>query len=155
MANMDVLNSLVGKWKGENLVWESLNQEEPHESLTEAEISKVAEGKFLRIDYRWSMGDEPQSGSLLIGQEAVSGEATGIWIDSWQNGDRMMICRGRIDDSGAADLYGSYPALSGPDWGWRIFLEPGGIDSFRIYMYNITPQGVEELAVEADYRPAR
>ena len=154
MPNMDVLNSLAGKWKGENLVWESLDQE-PQESHTEADIVTVAQGKFLRIDYRWAIGDEPQSGSLLIGQEAVSGEVTAAWVDSWHNGDRMMICRGKIEETGAADLYGSYPAISGPDWGWRIYLEPGGIDSFRVYMYNVTPQGVEELAVETDYRPAQ
>jgi hypothetical protein len=154
MANMDILNSLVGKWKGENLVWESPDQE-PHESHTEAIVVGVAQGIFLRIDYTWAVDGEPQSGSLLLGQEAASGEVTAAWVDSWHNGDRMMICRGKIDVNGSADIYGTYPALSGPDWGWRIVVEPGGIDSFRIFMYNITPQGVEALAVETDYRLVR
>ena len=154
MANMDVLNSLEGSWIGENFVWEGLEQE-PHESGIEAVITRVAQGKFLRIDYSWSIDGEPQSGCLLLGQETASREVTAAWVDSWHNGDRMMVCRGQIDQNDSADVYGSYPAISGPDWGWRIVVEPGGIDSFRIFMYNITPQGVEALAVQAELRWAR
>jgi hypothetical protein len=154
MASMDILNSLVGDWKGDNLLWVTPDQEEPYESKTTARVSRPAQGKFLRFDYTWSEEGEPQDGSILIGQTQDSGALTATWIDSWHNGDQIMLLRGKVDETGSADLYGSYPAPSGPDWGWRIYMEPGGIDSFRLFMYNITPDGAEHLAVEVDYRPA-
>ena len=151
MTIMDDLNFLAGKWEGNNLVWESLDQE-PYESKTSAKVTPVAMGKFLRIDYTWSLENEPQEGSLLVGQEESNQAVSAIWVDSWHNGDKMMACQGGVETNGSVNLLGSYAVQSGPDWGWRIVVEPGGIDSFRIFMYNINPQGVEELAVEADYR---
>ena len=42
-------------------------------------------------------------------------------------------------------------APSSPDWGWRIELEVTELDEFEMRMYNISPQGEEELAVQARY----
>jgi hypothetical protein len=154
MPNMDNLLSLAGNWRGENLLWISLD-EEPHESRTTAAVTTTVRGKFVRLDYGWSFEDEPQEGSLLIGQSEETGKLTAIWVDSWHMNDKIMICQGEIEENGSANLRGAYSAQSGPDWGWRIVIEPGGIDSFRVFMYNITPQGVEALAVEADYRLVR
>jgi hypothetical protein len=154
MPNMDNLLSLAGNWLGNSFLWTSLD-EEPKESRTAAAVSTTARGKFVRLDYDWSLEDEPQEGSLLVGQSEESGELAGVWVDSWHMNDKMMICRGEIDENGSANLLGAYSVESGPDWGWRMVIEPGGIDSFRIFMYNITPQKVEQLAVETDYRLVR
>jgi hypothetical protein len=72
------------------------------------------------------------------------------WIDSWHNGDAVMACEGTGSD-GRVDVRGSYPAPSGPDWGWRIRVEPGS-GSLVIRMDNVSPDGEEYPAVEASYR---
>ena len=108
-------------------------------------------GKFARIDYTWEIDGEPQAGSLLFGYESKAGLVTAVFIDSWHNGEVMMVCKGSAGADGALSVSGFYPAPSGPDWGWRTVIEPGDNESFRPLMYNITPQGHEELAVEARY----
>ena len=51
----------------------------------------------------------------------------------------------------ALSLLGSYAAPPGPDWGWRIVLEPLS-ETLQIRMDNITPDGEDLPAVEATYR---
>ena len=53
------------------------------------------------------------------------------------------------------DLRGSYRVPSSPDWGWRTVIEPGESDTLRLIMYNVTPDGREELAVEATFAKVR
>ena len=75
--------------------------------------------------------------------------ATAAWIDSWNNGNRLMLCRGGLNAESALSVKGSYSAPPGPDWGWRITLESQSKDAWRLVMHNITPEGEEQLAVEA------
>jgi hypothetical protein len=46
---------------------------------------------------------------------------------------------------------GSYAAPPGPDWGWRIEIAAEQCKALRLVMFNIWPDGKEELAVEAAY----
>jgi hypothetical protein len=62
-----------------------------------------------------------------------------------------MVCTGLIDKYGLVDVLGSYSYPPGPDWGWRITLSPGE-DELEMRMFNIHPEGQEDLAVEASYR---
>jgi hypothetical protein len=52
------------------------------------------------------------------------------------------------------DVRGSYAAPPGPNWGWRTVIETPDDDSLRIVMYNVSPEGKEDLAVDAVYRRA-
>lgn len=72
------------------------------------------------------------------------------WVDSWHMGHSRMELGGAADDPDKLSLRGAYAAPPGPDWGWRIDLIPRD-DGWRLVMYNITPDGVVEPAVEADY----
>jgi hypothetical protein len=47
---------------------------------------------------------------------------------------------------------GSYAAPPGPDWGWRITLAATATSEIEISMFNIDPNGKEELAVRATYK---
>lgn len=76
---------------------------------------------------------------------------TAVWVDSWHVGDKFMICRGVTEGDGAISVRGSYGVSSGPDWGWRTVVGRGDDGSFRMVMYNVSPDGKEELAVEAIY----
>ena len=62
-----------------------------------------------------------------------------------------MFCTGRVDASGVVDMRGSYEAPPGPDWSWRIELSMASADTLCMRMFNIDPQGLEELAVQSDY----
>ncbi len=68
--------------------------------------------------------------------------------------DKFMICQGAAEPDGAIVVRGSYAAPPGPDWGWRMVIGPGDGDTFRLIMYNISPDGQEDLAVEASYTKA-
>lgn len=145
MSVPDGLKQIVGAWKGTNRLW--LSPTDPvRVSETSAVVSLAGRGRFLSIAYTW-FEDEPQEGLLVLGQQGDVVHA--FWIDSWHNGNRIMPCEGTVSADDQVSLRGSYPAPPGPDWGWRLVIEPGA--PFKLMMFNITPDGVEMLAVEAVY----
>jgi hypothetical protein len=141
------LMPLAGHWKATHRLW--LSPVEPvRESAATAAVAFAAQGQFLTMAYTW-VEDGPQDGLLLMGQETHSNEVKAVWIDSWHERNRFMLCAGGLEAEGAVSVQGAYPAPSGPDWGWRIVVAPQAQDSWRLLMYNITPDGQEHLAVEA------
>ena len=76
---------------------------------------------------------------------------TAQWIDTWHMGDKVLSCQGAVARDGAISVRVSYAAPPGPDWGWRTDITANAGQSLRIVMYNITPDGKEDLAVEAEY----
>lgn len=143
------LQTLIGNWKAVNRLW--LDPKEPaRESATTATVSLAAQGRFLTIAYTWAE-DGPQDGLLVLGQANNSDAVNAAWVDSWHNGDKLMVCVGRLSAAGVASVKGSYPAPPGPDWGWRIVIEPQGNAAWRLAMYNLSPEGEAQLAVEANY----
>ena len=65
-----------------------------------------------------------------------------------------MPCTGHPTSAGGFSVVGSYAAPPGPDWGWRVTIEPAQDDRFALVMHNITPDGKEHLAVEAAFSRA-
>jgi len=124
------------------------------DSPSTAELTPLLDGKFIRLDYTWAYEGAAQEGSLLIGYESAPAIVTAHWVDTWHMGEAVMSCKGTAEDDGSVVVLGSYAAPPGPDWGWRIVLQPVDGTTLRLVMYNITPDGEEELAVEADYRRA-
>jgi hypothetical protein len=53
---------------------------------------------------------------------------------------------------GKIDLRGSYEAPPSPDWGWRFVINAPSDIELKLVMYNVSPEGEEELAVEANYK---
>ena len=152
MPPLDSLIALAGNWKGAYCLWE-LPSEPAKESPSTASLVSLVGQKFVRIDYAWGYAGQPQEGSVLVGYEAKENLATTVWIDTWHMGDKFMICQGKMDGDGSIVVRGSYSVDSGPDWGWRTVLETRG-GSLHMVMYNVTPEGKEELAVEAEYTRA-
>lgn len=152
MSALEGLAACAGQWQGTSTL------EDPHsgiadESPSTATVAPVLGGRFVRIDYTWSYGGKPQEGSLLLGYQPKLETATGHWIDSFHNGDKVMVCAATIPEDGPFSVRGSYAAPPGPDWGWRIDVLPEG-DTLRIVHYNVWPEGKEELAVESRYTRA-
>jgi len=66
--------------------------------------------------------------------------------------NKIMFCQGAIDAGEMIDLRGSYEAPPDPDWEWRITITAPSNNQLQIVMYNCSPEGVEELAVQSDYK---
>ncbi len=146
MSAPESLRTSIGAWTGANRLF--LPEEPTRESQSTASVALVARGKFSTIAYTWAFEGESQEGLLLIGQadEVVSA----VFVDSWHMGDKLMLCEGRAAANEAIKVRGSYAVEGGPDWGWRIVVEPGD-NTLRVTMYNVTPDGDEVLGVEASY----
>ena len=148
MQNLDALKSTAGEWSGESTLFHPPGKTET--SPSSVVVTPVVGGRFARVDYTWATGGEAQEGSMLVGCEETSGDASLFWIDTWHTGPAGMLCAGSVDSNGKIEVRGSYPAGDGPDWGWRIVLSPLN-KKLEITMFNVTPDGAEERAVEGNY----
>jgi len=148
----ELQNNLLGNWVGSNLLRLSWLTPSDYHSPSLLSVKHVAKGKFLTFTYTWSHEDVSQEGVILLGYDAKQELATAAWVDSWHMSSKIMACEGAIDPQGAISIRGSYEALPGPDWGWRIAITPKSGKELQLVMYNISPEGVEDLAVQADYK---
>jgi hypothetical protein len=144
---------LLGKWSGTKQIWLSPDAEALTSEST-AQVSTVAQGQFIALAYTWAIEDQPQDGLILFPSAAGEAPSRAAWLDSWHVRNDMMPCEA-TRESGLVSLSGSYPAPPGPDWGWRIEIETGQIDTLAFRMFNITPEGQEALAVRAQYERAQ
>lgn len=144
------LQRLVGHWAGDNSLW--LAPGEPvRTSAAAATIALEAMGQCLSIRYTWADDGKPQAGVLLLSGDAKTAALAAAWTDSWHYAHQLMPCVGALDATGLACVRGSYAAPPGPDWGWRLTVAPPANDRFTLRMYNITAEGEEMLAVEANF----
>ncbi len=149
MTLHDSLSTLTGSWTGTTRLW--LRPDMPaSESVTMAEVATIAGGSALSMAYDWDE-DGPQDGLLVIGEDGDDGRPGSTWIDSFHTAGKLMPLQSTLNHDGTADLLGSYAAPPGPDWGWRIVIEPGESSGFVVRMANITPDGEEYPAVESVY----
>src|SRR5262245_1855414 len=111
MSALQALHNLVGNFSATSKLW-IYSTEEPRSCHSDAVVTPVAQGKFLRLDYTWQFDGTPQSGSILIGHESDRNTVTAVWIDSWHMGEKYMACEGKFiaggSDNSAIELRGSY-----------------------------------------------
>lgn len=134
----------LGDWAPENPILDSDGTAEIHERCG---------GQFLEISYTWSYKGEPKEGVILLGTEPRSGMVNASWTDSFHLAHQLMKCEGRETENGGIEVKGNYSVEGYPDWGWRTEIVPGD-SSLRYLMYNVSPEGHEEIAVEMDLSPA-
>jgi hypothetical protein len=150
MSISQLLSDLVGTWKGKNRLYTPWMEEKIRESDSTAIVRSKMNGQFLSFDYTWSFGGDPQEGMLVIGCDPKSDAVQAVWTDSWHSKDVLMLCNGTVDSKGRISVFGNYAVPDHPDWGWRTEITPAD-GGFRYVMYNVSPEGVEELAVETDF----
>jgi hypothetical protein len=148
---IEIQNHFLGEWAGTNLLRLSWLTPPEFRSDTRMSVNALGRDKFLTFRYTWSHEDTAHEGLLLLGYAAPQAVATAAWVDSWHQSTGILACQGTIAETGVITVQGSYPAPTGPDWGWRIVLTPGANETWQMTMYNITPEGEEDLAVQADY----
>ncbi|MEK7724196.1 MAG: DUF1579 family protein [Acidobacteriota bacterium] len=152
MSIPEKLVGLIGNWSGINHLHIPWMTENPiQESQSEAFIAFSAQEKFLKIEYHWTFDNTKQDGLILLSKEKNGNLIKAFWIDSWHMGDKFMICEG-VETDNTISLKGFYAVPDHPDWGWRTTIESENDNSFKITMYNISPEGKEDLAVEINYQ---
>lgn len=138
MSVVDTLAPLIGRWQGTNRL--RLMPTDDYQSSAATATVGVTAARFVSIAYTWADGDAAQDGLILVGGTADASSA--VWVDSWHTGPTWMTFAGSGDDE-VLRLLGSYPAETGPDWGWQIHVRPRDA---VITMHNVVP-GAEPYQV--------
>jgi len=145
---------LVGRWQGTSKLWLSEDPAPTATSESTATVEVSSKVGYVSIAYTWAFEGNTQEGILLVATHGQSGEAEGVWRDSFHTGDRFMVSKGNAPKPGEVDVLTSYAAPSGPPWGWRTILTVKDENSFEITMLNI-PAGEPEMpAYTNTYRRA-
>ncbi len=139
MSTLDVLAQHQGDWSGTNKLW----FEDP-DKAEESPGTLCVAGNQIQVT--WAFRGAAQQGVLTVAQ--IEDSVSVSWTDSWHAGEGMDFTGEAFAD--AIDVFGTYPAGDGPDWGWRIVLDLEDPDRLLLRMYNITPDGDEMIAVELD-----
>lgn len=154
MSAFDALAACAGSWRGTNLLYYPPN-EPPAASPSEMTVTPLLGGRFVRLAYTWAFGDQAHEGEMLVGHVPKESQASMHWIDTFHYGRKVLALTGATEDGAPLSVRGSYPAPPGPDWGWRITVETAEAGkALRIVMYNIEPDGPDDIAVEMAYTPA-
>ena len=153
MSVPPILENLVGSWHGINRLHTTWVPDNPvRETNSAAVVELTARGRFLKIEYDWTFEGSAQEGLILIGDEKTSDAVKAFWIDSWHLSDKFMVSEGRRENGGTVSMKGFYSVPDHPDWGWRTIIEPERENTFKIIMYNVSPEGEESLAVQMEYK---
>ena len=151
MTLNEIKNDLIGVWAGENLLRLSWQTPSDFHSRGELTAATAIKEKYLSVNYLWSHDDAPHEGLILLGFDADNQTVNAVWIDSWHSNTKPLALSGTINDDKTIDIRGNYEVPNHPDWGWRIVITPAA-DGLQMTMYNISPEGEEDLAVQADYK---
>ena len=153
MSVVDHLTPLLGRWQGTNRL--RLMPTDDYQASAATATIAVTAVRFVSIAYTWSDGDTPQDGLLLLAGDASTPADAGadtvsaVWVDSWHTGPTWMTFTGEVGADGELRLRGSYPAESGPDWGWHIHLRPrDAVLTMHNLVPGFEPYQVVELALE-------
>lgn len=147
------LSELVGNWDGTNRLHLSWMPNPLHESRSTAVVRERIGRQCLEIAYTWEYEGKPHEGVIILSGSPKTDGIKAVWTDSWHSANVLMTCEGTVDESGRVSVKGSYSVPDHPDWGWRTDIIPGD-GTFEYVMYNVSPEGVEELAVETVFSKA-
>lgn len=151
MAIPKTIRDAHGTWTGNSKL--HLSWVEPpknvQESYSNLSISLDPLGSFALIDYDWAYNGEMQHGQMIVAGNAENQEITAGWSDSWHQNSAVMALAG-VGMSGKVELKGEYAVEGHPNWGWSIEFELEG-ESLTVRMFNVTPEGEAEWAVEGLY----
>jgi Protein of unknown function (DUF1579) len=143
------LARLVGSWEG--LAKTYLDPSKPPvEARWEGRIESVLGGRFVRFGYRSELQGSPLAGELLVAFESGEKLWRTSWVDSFHTGTAILVSTGE-GGAGAVpiSLTGSYFAAPGhPHWGWRTELDDREPERLHLRMYNVSPEGQEDLGVD-------
>ncbi len=147
-----LLLNLVGEWTGEAKTWLD-PAAAPDSSPWRARIRAALDGRFVVQEYEGTLNGEPLCGMVVWGHNNSAGRFTAAWVDTFHMGTGTMYCEGEALADGGFWVLGHYPDGEGGTWGWRTEVRLLG-DQLGIKMFNISPGGQEDPAVETIFRRA-
>ncbi len=150
MSLNEDLAKYVGTWSGTNILHTPWMPETLRQSPSDLTVSLKANRQFVAFEYTWAYEGEPQEGIILLGCDTRSDAVQTVWTDSWHSSHTFMLSDGKAADDGSISVKGYYKVEGHPDWGWRTDIIPDG-EKLRIVMYNVSPEGEEDIAVETDF----
>jgi hypothetical protein len=140
--------NLIGDWTGSNHLY--LSQNDPVKISTSlAKVGVEIKNKILKVNYDWVFEGEKQEGLLLFNFNKKNSDVSSIWVDSWHQ-TAFMNCKGLFEDN-KISVRGFYTMPEYSDWSWRTDLEVINENAFSFTMFNIAPDGKEDIAVEAKF----
>lgn len=151
MTFNELQENLTGDWTGENILRLSWLTPPEYPSASKLTAKKAIGEKFLALEYTWEYENKAHQGFILLGFDSKEEIVRASWADSWHSSDRPMPLVGKINEQNAIELFGTYQVPNHPDWGWKINIAPATA-AMQITMYNVTPEGEEDLAVKAAYK---
>jgi hypothetical protein len=147
MPAPQVLIDSVGDWVGTSTLhcdWPPGNVViAPGPSRIRVELINA---EIALVTYDWEYEGKTERGVLIAAQR--EDKTTFGWSDSWHQNSEVMHLVGAN-----ADCKGSYQVGDYPEWFWRIAFSREG-DTFKMEMFNISPEGEEDWAVRAEYTRA-
>lgn len=149
------LARLAGSWSGVAKTYLDPTKP-PLEARWEGRMGLVLGGRFVRFEYRSELQGTPLAGELLVAFESGEQLWRTTWVDSFHTGTAILVSTGS-GGAGAApvSLVGSYFAAPGhPHWGWRTELDDREREQLLIRMFNVSPEGQEDLGVDIVLRRA-
>lgn len=150
MSVNDDLAKYVGTWTGTNNLYLSWLDDPLRQSESVLNVSLKANRQFVSFEYTWAHEGRPQEGIILLGGDTKSDAVQTVWTDSFHSSNTLMVSDGKVNGDGSISVKGYYKVEGHPDWGWRTDIISAG-EKLRIVMYNVSPDGDEELAVETEY----
>lgn len=127
-----------GPWTGTNRLWLDPDGE-PEVSDATAEVGPDT------LSYTWSRADQAHQGTYAFTREQDTVLAT--FTDSFHTGSKPMACMGPGSND-RISVTGAYAAPPGADWGWRTEVDTSRADAVVLRMFNLSPDGGEDRAVE-------
>ncbi len=121
----------------------------PIEAAWEGRVAAILGGRFVRFAYRSSVGEKPIAGEMVIAFESSEKLWRISWVDSFHTGTAILVSVGA--GGAAIDVRGTYFAAPGhPHWGWRTVVDDTQAERLGIRMYNVSPEGEEDLGVDIE-----
>lgn len=148
----ELSQQFFGRWQGSSRLFLNWMETAEYDSDSQMQVASVMDRRFIEFRYHWRHEDKDQQGVILVGDELQPGQLCATWADSWHMGKNIMSCQGQQAGGKDIVLRGSYTVENAPDWYWRIELHLRKPDELEMCMYNISPEGKEDLAVCASYQ---